>query len=78
MLISSFSRLTLTQHLARCDTFPFFFGPVQRVSLLHGKMTSAEKSKTLSEFSETDEGEGLRVLVSTSIIEVREVRERAP
>lgn len=35
-------------------------------------MTSAEKNKRLSEFSETEKGKGLRVLVSTSIIEVRE------
>eukprot|EP00903_Cladosiphon_okamuranus_P021747 g19995.t1 len=41
-----------------------------RVSLLHGKMTSAEKNKTLSDFSAAEKGKGLRVLVSTSIIEV--------
>lgn len=41
-----------------------------RVSLLHGKMSSAEKNKRLSEFSEAEKGKGLRVLVSTSIIEV--------
>lgn len=43
---------------------------MRRVSLLHGKMTSAEKNKRLSEFSEAEKGKGLRVLVSTSIIEV--------
>lgn len=43
----------------------------RRVSLLHGKMTSAEKNKRLSEFSAVEKGKGLRVLVSTSIIEVR-------
>ncbi|CAN0241805.1 unnamed protein product, partial [Hapterophycus canaliculatus] len=42
----------------------------RRVSLLHGKMTSAEKNRTLSEFSGGQQGQGLRVLVSTSIIEV--------
>eukprot|EP00904_Undaria_pinnatifida_P013740 jgi/Undpi1/9497/HiC_scaffold_27.g11953.m1 len=41
-----------------------------RVSLLHGKMTSAEKTKTLADFSAVEDGKGLRVLVSTSIIEV--------
>lgn len=41
-----------------------------RVSLLHGKMSSAEKNKTLSEFTASEGGQGLRVLVSTSIIEV--------
>lgn len=47
------------------------------MSLLHGKMTSAEKTKRLSEFSEAEQGKGLRVLVSTSIIEVSEVRGRS-
>ncbi|CAN0408302.1 unnamed protein product, partial [Scytosiphon promiscuus] len=47
---------------------PSFLG--RRVSLLHGKMNSAEKNRTLSEFSGGEEGNGLRVLVSTSIIEV--------
>lgn len=41
------------------------------MTLLHGKMTSAEKNKRLSEFSGGEKGKGLRVLVSTSIIEVR-------
>ncbi|CAN0485480.1 unnamed protein product [Laminaria digitata] len=34
-------------------------------------MTSAEKNKTLSDFSSGEDGKGLRVLVSTSIIEAR-------
>ncbi|CAN0427791.1 unnamed protein product, partial [Scytosiphon promiscuus] len=50
--------------------FLCFFLFSVRVSLLHGKMTSAEKNKTLSDFSSSGDGKGLRVLVSTSIIEV--------
>lgn len=45
-----------------------------RVSLLHGRMSAADKNKTLTEFamSVEDGGRpGLRVLVATSIIEVR-------
>ncbi len=51
---------------------------LRRVSLLHGKMTSAEKNKRLSEFSEAEKGKGLRVLVSTSIIEVSAGWKRKP
>ncbi|CAM9697670.1 unnamed protein product [Scytosiphon promiscuus] len=61
------------QHLAsateRYDVLVRELGE-DRVSLLHGKMNSAEKNRTLSEFSGGEEGNGLRVLVSTSIIEV--------
>lgn len=62
--------IMLSRHSTRTlDIMPSF--SLHRVSLLHGKMTSAEKNRTLSDFSEGKTGKGLRVLVSTSIIEVR-------
>ncbi|CAN0150927.1 unnamed protein product [Ectocarpus sp. 6 AP-2014] len=67
------SESSTRQHLAsateRYDALVKELGE-DRVTLLHGKMTSAEKNKRLSEFSGGEKGKGLRVLVSTSIIEV--------
>lgn len=53
---------------------PAWAAPKRRVSLLHSKMSSADKNRTLTEFASGPDEEGghggLRVLVSTSIIEV--------
>ncbi|CAM9422580.1 unnamed protein product [Choristocarpus tenellus] len=56
----------------RCDIkmrYVIFLVSACSVSLLHGKMTSEEKNRTLADFSKAPEGEG-RILVATSIIEV--------